>query len=239
MRVIACWSIFVDPFPPKLKYSLEDARKTQEELKRKIVRNLPLGKVRSIAGADISMRKGSMTGHAGIVVFSYPELTVIEKTNASGELSFPYIPGFLAFREAPLLLKAIAKLKNIPDLFLFDGHGIAHPRGVGLASHMGVLLDRPAVGCAKSKLVGNYEEPSWERGARSLLRAEDGGVLGCVLRSRDGCKPLFVSEGHKVNLEEAVEIVLHCCKRYRLPEPTRQVHIYVNEIRKGYEISHE
>ncbi|RME01347.1 MAG: endonuclease V, partial [Calditrichaeota bacterium] len=142
--------------------------------------------------------------------------------------------GLLTFREAPVLLKAFEKLQHAPDVVIFDGQGIAHPQGMGLATHMGLWLGLPAIGCAKSRLVGEFEPPGRERGASSILR-HHGVPVGAVLRTRTGVKPVFVSPGHLISIEESLSIVLQAAPRYRLPEPVRLAHLYVNEARRHRE----
>jgi deoxyribonuclease V len=160
---------------------------------------------------------------AAVVVLSYPALGLLEQSVAQEPVAMPYIPGFLAFREAPAIIAACEKLAIEPDLFIFDGQGIAHPRGMGIASHVGVILDKPSIGCAKSRLWGKHHEPAAQAGSYvHLYDGED--VIGAVLRTRDNVSPVYVSIGHRVDLETAIEYVLGCCKRYRLPEPTRYAH---------------
>ena len=184
-----------------------------------------------VAGADISCARGDDRVYAAVVVLDAESLEVAEAATFCGRTSFPYIPGLLSFREGPALLRAFGKLRRRPDAVLFDGQGIAHPRGFGLAAHLGLILDIPAVGCAKTRLIGSHEEPGAGRGQLSPLR-HDGTVIGAVLRTKDRVKPVFVSQGHRVSLERAVEIVLRCARRYRIPEPVRQAHILVNQIRR-------
>ena len=148
-------------------------------------------------------------------------------------VSFPYVPGLLSFREAPPLLKAFEKLSQSPDLAIFDGQGIAHPRGIGLASHLGLFLDVPTIGCAKSRLVGEHEPVGMEKGEMSDLIYK-GESVGRVLRSKRDVKPLFVSPGHRISQDRAAEIVLSCCRGYRFPEPIRRAHLKVNELRVKY-----
>lgn len=163
-------------------------------------------------------------------------MTVVEQAIAVTEVSFPYVPGFLTFREAPALLMAFAQIQQAPDLILFDGQGVAHPRGLGIATHLGLLLDRPAIGCAKSVLVGRYEQPLPTAGSRSDLIYR-GKTIGAVVRTRDQVKPLFISPGFKITLEEAIHWVLQTCCGFRLPEPIRRSHVAVNQMRVNYEIS--
>jgi len=163
-------------------------------------------------------------GRAAVVVLSYPELELVEVATAEGGLEFPYVPGLLSFREIPLLAEALHKVENAPDLVLVDGQGVAHPRRMGLASHLGLLLDLPTIGCAKSRLCGEYEQPDVGKGSASEVR--DGGeAIGLALRTREGCKPVFVSTGHLVGLKEAAGWVLDCCRGYRLPQPLRLAHL--------------
>ncbi len=200
---------------------IEKIKKIQERLSKK-VRCEPLKKeVSLIAGVDVSVKEKK--GIACIVVMEYPEMRKVEVSIAKKEIRFPYIPGFLSFREGPVILKAIKKLKNIPDLFLFDGQGIAHPRGIGIASHIGVLIDMPTVGCAKSVLCGSYKEPGIEKGSWSPLIYKNR-TVGAVLRTRKGVKPIVVSVGHRITLSQAIKIVLDSCK-YRIPEPIRYAHM--------------
>lgn len=190
----------------------------------------PAGPVRCVAGADISYDRGSDRFFAAVVLMRFPELTCLETAVATARVSFPYIPGLLSFREGPVLIAAFAKLRNRPDAVLFDGQGIAHPRGVGLASHLGLLMDLPAVGCAKRRLVGHHERPGDQRGEWTSL-IHEGRQVGAVLRTRERVKPLYVSQGHRVSLPSALALVLSCCRGCRVPEPVRQAHLAVNRLR--------
>jgi len=187
---------------------------------------------RTVAGADISYDRGSDLFFAAVVLMDYPGLAVREEASHSARVSFPYIPGLLSFREGPPLLAAFAKLSQTPDCVLFDGQGIAHPRGIGLASHLGLLLDLPAIGCAKSRLVGSHGEVGEKGGDWTGLHYGDKRI-GAVVRTRERIKPVFVSQGHRISLERAVEVVLACCRGYRLPEPLRRAHLTVNIARMG------
>jgi deoxyribonuclease V len=186
--------------------------------------------IRVVAGADISCNKGDDRVYAAVVLLDVDTLDVVEEASHIGRVSFPYIPGLLTFREGPPLLHAFEKLRGRPDVVLFDGQGIAHPRGFGLAAHMGLILDLPSVGCAKTRLIGAFEEPGARRGECSPLM-HDGRQIGAVLRTKDRVKPVFVSQGHRVSLERAVDAVLNCVGRYRIPEPVRRAHILVNKMR--------
>ena len=179
------------------------------------------GPVRRVAGVDVSVRGD--TGRAAVVVLSFPELTPVEATIAERPVTFPYIPGLLAFREGPVVMEAMERLSAPPDLVIFDAQGLAHPRRMGLATHLGILLDLPSIGCAKSRLCGEHDEPPAERGAWvPLFDGEE--TIGAVVRTRSHVQPVYVSVGHRIDLEGAVQWVLRCCTRYRLPEPTRWAH---------------
>jgi deoxyribonuclease V len=195
---------------------------------RREVRLVPLAKqIRYIAGADISYDRESDLIFAGVVVLGYPALSIVEKKTVSEEARFPYVPGLLSFREIPPLLKVFKMLKTRPDVIICDGQGIAHPRRFGLASHLGVVLGVPTIGCAKSLLIGEFKAPPQRKGAASEL-IDKGEVIGSALRTRKGVKPVFVSPGHLTDLESARRVVLETCTKYRIPEPTRQAHILVN-----------
>jgi deoxyribonuclease V len=213
--------------------SIQEATGLQQKLAR-CVREEPvnLDGVRYVAGADVSYSRGSNTIYAAVVVLSFPDLAVVEETAAVRETAFPYIPGYLTFREGPAVSAAFESLTITPDAVIFDGQGVAHPRGLGIASHMGLLLDTPSVGCAKSVLVGTYAEPAHERGSESPL-LKGGRQVGVALRTRAGVAPVFVSIGHRINLQAAIELVLACAPKYRLPEPVRHAHRLSNELRAG------
>jgi deoxyribonuclease V len=178
---------------------------------------------RYIAGVDISVDRWAKTGTAAVVVLSYPGLAVVETRVVTDRIGFPYVPGLLSFRESPLILAACEKLAVTPDIIMVDGQGIAHPRRVGLASHLGLLLGVSTIGCAKSRLCGRHVEPGHEAGSYTDLVDRDE-VIGAVLRTRSGVSPIFVSIGHRISLPSAIHWVLKCCRGYRLPEPTRLAH---------------
>jgi deoxyribonuclease V len=203
----------------------------QRELAARIVlaNRLP-DPLKTVAGVDVSYHKHGTNFHAAIVVLSYPNLQIIDQASAVAKSSFPYIPGLLSFRELPVLLEAFRKLQTAPDLVLVDGQGIAHPRRFGLASHLGLWLDLPTIGCAKSRLVGEAKDVASERGS-SLPLFDRGDEIGRLLRNRAGVKPLFVSPGHLVDLTSAARMALACGGGYRLPEPTRQAHLLSNQLR--------
>ncbi len=180
--------------------------------------------IRYLAGVDISVRRSPEVAASAVVVLDYPGLRPVETRFAVGKPGFPYIPGLLSFREAPLMLEACRQLDTTPDLVMVDGQGIAHPRRLGLASHLGLLLDLPTIGCAKSRLCGTHRTPAdWPGGAADLVDETE--IIGKVLRTRRGVRPLYVSIGHRVGLDPAVRIVLDCCRGYRLPEPVRRAHL--------------
>lgn len=212
--------------------SIREAKAVQENLASKVRLSGGLGKPKVVAGADISFSKKSTSAFAGVVLLDFPALEIIGEFTLKGALEFPYVPGLLSFREGPILLELFERVHPTPDLIFFDGQGLAHPRKLGLACHMGLFLDRPAIGCGKSKLVGDYSEPGLLKGDYSSLVDKDNEKLGSVVRTKDGCKPIFVSPGHKIGFETARRRTLECSTRYRIPEPTRLAHLLVNEVRK-------
>lgn len=219
---------------PELQHSWDltpkEAMAVQRQL-RSLVRLEPLTReVKTIAGADISFNKFSEVIYSGIVVLSLPDLQIIESVGIRGTAKFPYIPGLLSFREAPSLLEAWERLKIKPDVLMLDGQGIAHPRRLGIASHMGVLLDWPTIGCAKSILVGRHGELASEAGSRAPL-VDRGELVGVALRTKKNVAPVYVSPGHLIDLDSAVDIVMRSGTKYRQPEPTRQAHLLVNQMR--------
>ncbi len=209
-----------------------EAVELQKELRAE-VRVTPLTRsIKTIAGADISFNKFSTTVYAGLVVLALPTLEVIEEVGVVSETAFPYVPGLLSFREAPSVLEAWAKLKTEPDAVMFDGHGLAHPRRIGIASHVGLIIERPTLGCAKSVLVGKYEEPEKTRGAWTEM-LDKGETIGAALRTKTNVQPVFVSVGHLIDLASAIALTLQCDGGYRQPEPTRRAHHLVNALRRG------
>lgn len=209
---------------PKQAIELQKQLRDQVELR-------PLEKeIRTIGGCDVSMGMFAKEGFAGFVTLSYPELVELDHAVEKGIIPFPYIPGLLSFREIPMLRTAWKKLKTKPDVLVVDGIGIAHPRRLGIASHLGLELGIPTIGCAKSVLVGTYEEPDAEMGSYTYLY-DKGEKVGVALRTKRNVKPVFVSPGHLITLEESVDVVRSCVCRHRLPEPTRHAHNRVNEYR--------
>ncbi len=194
-------------------------REVQAELRKKTL-IIPLEKMPSlVAGVDSAFLDDSIISVA--CLYRYPEITLVEEKYVVKKLRFPYIPGFLSFREGPTAIEAIEKLSITPDCVIFDGQGIAHPKRIGVASYVGVLLDMPVIGCAKSRLVGEYKEPGKRRGSWSPLKA-DGDTVGAVLRTRTGVKPLFISPGNRIDIQGSIETILGCTVKYRLPEPIRR-----------------
>ncbi|HXF81190.1 MAG TPA: endonuclease V [bacterium] len=224
----------------------------QRELRTAVVVEPLAEPVTLVAGCDVSADRGSSTGYAGIVVLRLPDLAVVDRAGAVGTLRFPYIPGLLSFRESPLLLEAWERLQTDPDAVMVDGQGVAHPRRFGIACHFGLLIDRPTIGCAKTVLVGTYRDLGPDPGSTAPLVDRDE-VIGAAVRTRRATAPVFVSVGHRVDLDSAVRLTLACrvlergveqpprapgevpCAnaRYRIPEPTRQAHLFVNAMRRG------
>jgi len=208
------------------------ATQIQNELRNETIiqaRDFP---VNIIAGADISFNKFSTTVYAGIILLQFPQLIPIGYSLVKKEVLFPYVPGYLAFREVPVLLAAWENLQQRPDLLVVDGHGIAHPRRMGIAAHFGVVANTPTVGCAKKVLCGKYEEPPSEKGSNTPLVFKNE-VVGAALRTKNAVKPVFVSPGYRMDVPGTVEIISQCVGRYRIPEPTRLAHNIVNRFRLG------
>jgi len=213
------------------KNTPEEAVKVQKSLTKKIsFQKLP-EKISTIAGFDVSYHYKSNTMIAGVVIIEYPSLKEIEKIFNTRKIDFPYIPGLLSFREAPVVMDLISKYSLNADVNIFDGHGIAHPRGMGLASHIGVLMDITSLGCAKKKLCGEYEEPEMKKGSCTDLYYKNKNI-GKVLRTKDNVKPVFISVGNRLNIEELPSFIFSCTTRYRIPEPTRLAHLAVTNYKK-------
>jgi deoxyribonuclease V len=214
------------------------AARLQKRLAGK-VRVVPLKKQpKLIAGIDCAFSKDGKKIIAAVIVLKPPDFAPVETASALRNVTFPYIPGLLSFREAPACIAAVEKLKTRPDIFIIDGQGIAHPRRLGLAAHLGLFFDKPTIGCAKSRLTGYFEDPPSEKGAYSLLKDKKGvkydtqyETIGAVVRTRTNVKPLFVSVGNKCLLKDAIKITLRCATKYRLPEPTRLAHQLVGKLR--------
>jgi len=206
------------------------AREVQTSLAGKVQFTPLRKKPKVIAGIDCAFSKDGQRILAAVVVLRLPDFELVETVSAIRKVTFPYIPGLLSFREAPVCIAAVGKLRSRPDVFIIDGQGIAHPRRLGLAAHLGLFFDSPTVGCAKSRLTGDYDEPPPEKGAYTLLTAQSE-TIGAVVRTRANIKPVFVSVGNKCVLEDAVQIVLACAVKYRLPEPTRLAHQTVGKLK--------
>lgn len=212
--------------------TLDQATALQRDLAARIDTRPPLESCRLIAGADISYNRHSPTMYAAVLVLRMEDLSLVEVRTAVAETHFAYQPGYLSFREAPILLEAFAQVESEPDAIMFDGQGIAHPRRLGLACHMGLWLQRPCLGCAKSRLVGRHASLDLEAGSTAdLVDREE--VVGRVVRTKTGVRPVFVSPGHLIDLDSAVALVQASCRGYRLPQPTRLADRYVNSLRRG------
>jgi deoxyribonuclease V len=213
--------------------STTEAAPLQRQLAGQVDARTPVTGCELVAGADASYNRFSNVYYAGVVVVRIDDGSIVEKQEVIQTVSFPYIPGMLSFREAPALLAAFAKVKSEPDVVMLDGQGYAHPRRFGLACHVGLWLDRPCLGCAKSRLTGTCEEPDELAGSVSPL-LDKGEVIGSVVRTKTRIRPVFVSVGHKIDLPSAVRVVLRNVHGYRIPEATRQAHLHVNAIRRAH-----
>ena len=199
----------------------KEAMVLQKRLAGEVVDNVPLAKVSTVAGIDVAFQKD--TAIAAVVLMGYPDLEPIETSVAKRPIAFPYIPGLLSFREGPVIMEALDNLGHRPDLCIFDGQGKAHPRRLGIACHIGLIIGIPSIGCGKSRLCGHHDEPGHTRGCHVPLMDKDD-IIGAVVRTRDGIKPVYVSAGHLIDLESSIRMVLSCCTKYRLPEPIRHAH---------------
>ena len=199
----------------------EEARSLQNKLRTQVVKTDRFGTIKTVAGVDIGLKKD--IARASVVVLSFPELRIVDSVVTESPVRFPYIPGLLSFREIPPLLPAFDQLQTEPDLVIVDGQGIAHPRRFGLASHLGLVLDKPTIGCAKSRLWGRYEEPESEQGSYTYLTDKEE-VIGAVVRTRKNVQVVYISIGHRISLDSARTWTLACCRGYRLPETTRYAH---------------
>lgn len=204
--------------------TVPEAIEIQLRLANRVVKSGKLNNPRFVAGVDISAKKGAESARAAVVVLSFPELKTLETKTIEGPLNFPYVPGLLSFREAPLSAAVCNSLDIVPDVFLIDGQGFAHPRRFGFACHLGVLLDKPTIGCAKSLLIGKYREPGINAGSHSEIIDKDE-LIGAAVRTRRNTKPVYVSIGHKIDLSGSIDMVLKCCRGYRIPEPLRLAHV--------------
>ena len=198
-----------------------EARQIQNELRNQVISQDRFGDIKTVAGVDLGFKKD--IARASVVVLSFPELQLIDGVLVESPVPFPYIPGLLSFRETPPLLKAFDQLNTEPDLIIADGQGIAHPRRFGIASHLGLILGRPTVGCAKSRLWGRHKQPNDEAGSIEYLY-DKGEIIGAAVRTRSNVNVVYVSVGHRISLDSAIRLTLACCRRYRLPETTRYAH---------------
>lgn len=198
-----------------------EARQIQNELRNQVISQDRFGDIKTVAGVDLGFKKD--IARASVVVLSFPELQLIDGVLVESPVPFPYIPGLLSFRETPPLLKAFDQLKTEPDLIIADGQGIAHPRRFGIASHLGLILDKPTVGCAKSRLWGRHKQPKSEAGSIEYLY-DKSEIIGAAVRTRSNVSVVYVSVGHRISLDSAIRLTLACCQRYRLPETTRYAH---------------
>jgi deoxyribonuclease V len=199
----------------------EEGRHIQNELRDQVIREDGFGEINRVAGVDLGFRQD--IARASIVVLSFPELQPVDGVIAESQVQFPYIPGLLSFRETPPLLKAFEQLDTEPDLIIADGQGIAHPRRFGIASHLGLILDKPTIGCAKSRLWGKHSVPQGEAGSVTYLHDREE-IIGAAVRTRSNVKEVFISIGHRISLDSAINLTLACCRNYRLPETTRYAH---------------
>jgi deoxyribonuclease V len=199
------------------------AKEIQLALAGRLVPEWDGREVRLIAAADVGLPDRN-TVLAAVVVLTFPDLEIVETRVKKGKVRFPYVPGYLSFREVPALLGCLEKVRTAPDVLMCDAQGLAHPRGLGLATHVGILLDSPVLGCAKSVLYGEFAEPGARKGSMSYMHGRDGGIVGAAVRTRDGVKPVYVSVGNRIDLATSVDLVLACSPRYRIPEPLRLAH---------------
>jgi deoxyribonuclease V len=206
------------------KVNVARAREIQLSLAKRVITENEVIDPCLVAGVDISAPDTQGVARGAVVILRYPEFNIVEVEVAEDKIAFPYIPGLLSFRESPLILAACEKLHNIPDLVLVDGHGIAHPRRFGLSSHLGLSLDLPTIGCAKSILCGRHQPVAEEAGSHAEL-LYNGELIGAALRTKSGVRAVYVSVGHRIDLASALQWVIKCCRGYRLPEPTRLAHL--------------
>ena len=209
-----------------------EAARIQLRMRERVELADRLPRIRCVAGADLAYDVTRNRAIAGVVIYKFPEMEEIERVWAESPVTFPYVPGLLSFREIPALLKVFRRVRHAPDLIFYDGHGYAHPRRFGIACHLGVLLDRPTIGCAKSLLVGTHGDLPRRAGSWTLLRDGDE-ILGAVLRTRDAVHPIYVTQGHRISLQTAVKFVSAVLDGYRIPRPTRDADRFVAAVKRG------
>jgi deoxyribonuclease V len=212
--------------------SLEEAKRIQEELSGLVILRDDFEKLEKVSGVGVVFSKRQDEVFVGCVSLLFPELKILKTSFHKQKISFPYTPGFFAFSAGPAILSAIKKIEK-PDLIIFPGRGIEHTRRLGLASHLGVLLNLPTIACSKTPLWRDYPEPSSKKGAHVFIEGEKGEPIGAVVRTREGTKPIFVTSGHKISIQTAVRIALECSPKYRIPEPLRQAHILATKMRES------
>jgi deoxyribonuclease V len=205
------------------KVTPAQAIRIQENLRHRIILKKTFSRVRTIGGGDVSYQKEGNFLFGAMVVLSFPRMETLDVATARGKISFPYLPGLLTFREGPILIDTFQKLRIRPDILIFDGQGIAHPRRMGLAAHLGLWFNLPSIGCAKTPLLGKSVIPGPSRGSFELIR-KDGNEVGVVLRTKDRVKPVFVSPGHRIDLPTSIQVILESCQGFRIPEPLRRAH---------------
>jgi deoxyribonuclease V len=205
------------------KVTPEEAIRIQENLRHRINLQKAFSRVRTIGGGDVSYQKEGNFLFGAMVVLSFPQMETLDVATACGRISFPYLPGLLTFREGPILIKTFQKLRIRPDILIFDGQGIAHPRGIGLATHLGIWFNLPSIGCAKTSLLGESDTPRPSKGSFELIQKDEKEV-GVVLRTKDQVRPVFVSPGHRIDLPTSIRIILESCQGFRIPEPLRRAH---------------
>jgi deoxyribonuclease V len=211
--------------------SVNEAIGIQKALRKRIVLKNTFSGFKTIGGGDVGYSKDRNLLLGAVVVLSFPEMELLDRSTAHGKIPFPYVPGLLSFREGPILIEAMKKLKVKPDVMIFEGQGIAHPRGMGLASHLGLWLDLPSIGCTKTPLLRSPVSPAIFRGSFEWIEKE-GERVGAVLRTKEGVKPVFASPGHRIDLMTSIQIILATCPRFRMPEPLRMAHQMTREISK-------
>jgi len=214
------------------RVTLEEAEQIQKRLSARVILKDDFEKIEKVVGVGVVFSKGQDEVFVGCVNLLFPELGIQKTAFHRQKVSFPYTPGFFAFSAGSAILSAIKKMER-PDLIMFPGRGIAHPRGLGLASHLGVLLELPTIACSKTPLWRDYPEPSSKKGSHVFVKKEKGEPIGAVVRTREGTKPIFVTLGHKISIQTAVKIVSECSPKYRIPEPLRQAHMFATKMRES------